>query len=205
MTITDPSTKACRNMNNYSSAAAIVVALTSPVITSLPLTCESKARPILHALARDLAPADGAYQSMLQQATTKDLIPWLGMEGSPPFLFLATVSSVTPPADPLLSSLNSTFAHSDPIVEVDGHPLIDFKQCIRLAEQIDSLLQYSPPRVRTVPDVVAHVEYSLKSCVSDDQTLARSHRLTSEEQTLVDRRERMRLLGMTWSPHSRRK
>jgi len=192
-------------MNNISSAAAIVIALTSPVITSLTLTCESKAKPILHALARDLAPADGAYQNMLQQATTKDLIPWLGMDRSPTCLYLATVLPATPPADPLLSSLNSTFAHSDPIVEVDGHPLIDFKQCIRLAEQIDSLVRYSPPRVRTVPDVVAHVEYSLKSCVADDQILARSPKLISEEQTLVDRRERMRLLGMTWSPHSRRR
>jgi hypothetical protein len=192
-------------MNNFSSAAAIVIALTSPVITSLTLTCESKAKPILHALARDLAPADGTYENMLQQATTKDLIPWLGMDGSPTFLYSPTALPATSPADPLLSSLNSTFANSDPIVEVDGHPLIDFKQCIRLAEQIDSLVQYSPPRVRTVPDVVAHVEYSLKSCVGDDQTLARSPKLISEEQILVDRRERMRLLGMTWSPHSRRR
>ena len=80
MIITDPSTKACRNVNNISSAAAIVIALTSSAVTSLPLTCESKAKPILHALARDLAPADGAYQNMLQHATTKDLIPWLGMD-----------------------------------------------------------------------------------------------------------------------------
>jgi hypothetical protein len=120
---------------------------------------------------------------------------------SPTFRYLASASPATPPADPLLSSLNSTFAHCDPIVEVDEHPLIDFRQCIRLAEQIDSLVRYSPPRVRTPPDVVAYVEYSLKSCVGDDQTLARSAKLMTEEQSLVDRRERMRSLGMPWSPH----
>ena len=76
--ITDPSTKACRNMNNFSSAAAIVVALTSPTINVLALTSESKARPILHGLARELAPTDGSYQNTLRQATTRDLIPWLG-------------------------------------------------------------------------------------------------------------------------------
>jgi hypothetical protein len=81
MTITDPSTKACRAMNNFSSAAAIVIALTSSEITSLALTCESKVRPILHGLARELSPTDDVYQNTLQQMTTKELIPWLGIIG----------------------------------------------------------------------------------------------------------------------------
>ena len=110
-------------------------------------------------------------------------------------------------ADPLLSSLNSDFAHSDPIVEMDGHPLIHFKKCVLLAEQVDSLVQYSPPRVRnsTRPEVLSYVEYSLKSCVNNDvlrEAEARSSKLVVEERALLDRREKMRLLGMVWTPHT---
>jgi hypothetical protein len=66
--------------------------------------------------------------------------------------------------------LNSSLAHSNPIVELDGHHLIDFKQCSEVAEQIDSLVQYSPPSTHdtTRSDVLANVEYSLKSRSGDD-------------------------------------
>jgi hypothetical protein len=194
-------------MNNFSSTAAIVIALMSPTITALALTCESRAKQVLHALARELMPTDGMYKRTLQQAMPNDLIPWLGMIDS---LRLSRYRLTPTPTDPLLSSLNSTFARSDPIVEVDGHPLIDFKQCIRLAEQIDTLAQYSPPHVRnaTRPEVLAYVEYSLKSCTADDvlqKAEARSAKLVGEEQSMLDRRERMRLLGMAWSPHQQRR
>jgi hypothetical protein len=66
-------------MNNFSSTAAIVIALTSPMITALALTRQSKAKPILHALARELTPKDGVYENTLQQAMTNDLVPWLGI------------------------------------------------------------------------------------------------------------------------------
>lgn len=66
-------------MNNFSSTAAIVAALQSEIVTVLALTCESKANPILQALARELVTADGVYNDTLRQAKTKDLIPWLGM------------------------------------------------------------------------------------------------------------------------------
>src|SRR5712691_2399551 len=90
---------------------------------------------------------------------------------------------------------------------MDGHPLIDFKQCVLLAEQVDSLVQYSPPRVRnsTRPEVLSYVEYSLKSCVNNDvlrEAEARSSKLVVEERALLDRREKMRLLGMVWTPHT---
>jgi hypothetical protein len=90
---------------------------------------------------------------------------------------------------------------------MDGHPLIDFKQCILLAEQVDALVQYSPPRIRnsTRPEVLSYVEYSLKSCVHSDvlrDIEARSSKLVVEERALLDRREKMRLLGMPWTPHT---
>jgi RasGEF domain len=198
MTITDPCTKACESMNNFSSAAAIVIALTSSVLTSLALTCESKAKPILHALARELSPTDDVYQNTLQQATTKELIPWLGIVGP---LCLSNHLTRDSCADPLLTSLNSTFTSSDPIVEVDGHPLIYFKQCTRLAEQINSLVGYSPPRARPPPDVLSYVEFSLMSCVGDDvlrHVEARSTKLVHEEQFLLYRRERMRFLKISF-------
>jgi hypothetical protein len=112
--------------------------------------------------------------------------------------------------DPHLSTLNSSFAHSDPIVEVDGHHLIDFKYCSKMAEQIDSLVQYSPPRTHhtTRPDLLAYVEYSLKSRRSDDvlrNAEKRSARLVDEERRLDAWRNKLRSLGLAWSPPRRRK
>ncbi|KAI0295804.1 hypothetical protein BC826DRAFT_272338 [Russula brevipes] len=170
--------QACRGLNNFSSASAIVIALKSPIITALVLTCESRAEHILHGLARDLMPTDGMYQNSLQQTATKDLVPWL---------------------DPHLSSLNSTFARCNPIVEVDGRPLIDFKVCSELAEQINTLVQFSPPSVRDAarPDVLAYVEYSLESSTGDEilrDAEARSAELAAEEQSLLEHRARMRFI-----------
>lgn len=94
---------------------------------------------------------------------------------------------------------------------MDGRPLIDFKQCIRLAEQIDSLVRYSPLLDHSAmrPGVLAYVEYSLKSCVGDDALLrveARSIEVIGEERALLDRRQRMRSLGMEWAlPAQRRR
>ena len=52
---------------------------------------------------------------------------------------------------------------------MDGHPLIDFKQCSEVAEQIEVLVQYSPCTPDTArPDVLAYVEYSLKSSDGGD-------------------------------------
>jgi hypothetical protein len=78
-------------MNNFSSTAAIVSALTSSAITGLVLTCESKANPILHGLAREVTSVDGVYRNTLQQMTTKDLIPWLGIVGPLTFFCLAII------------------------------------------------------------------------------------------------------------------
>lgn len=191
-------------MNNFSSTAAIVNSLTSSAIAKLVLTCESKAKPNLRELAREFAPRDGVYQNTLNQVTTKDLIPWLGIVGPLSFFCLATILPATP-ADPLLPSLDSTFSLSNLIIEVEGRPLIDFKQCIRLAEQIDTLVRYSPPLDRSAmrPEVLAYVEYTLKSCDRADALRwveARSIELIGEERSLLDRRQRMRSLGMTWTP-----
>jgi len=176
----------CFNLNNFSSASAIVVALTSSTIKGLVLTCESKVGRVLQTLCRDLV--IGAYQNTLQQVGTTELIPWL---------------------DPHLSTLNVTFAHSDPIVEVDGRPLIDFWQCRELAEQIDYLIQFSPPRCPgTRQDVLAFVEYSLKSSTGDSASRgaaeARSAKLAGEERLMLEHRARMRSLGIPWSPQRRK-
>jgi len=160
--------KACRALNDFSSTSAIVVALMSQIVTVLALTCESKAKQVLYALAKELTPTDGVYQSTLKSVATNDLIPWLDLH---------------------LSGLNLTFALSNPIVEVDGHPLIDFKQCSEVAEQIEALVRYSPRTPNTTrPDVLAYVEYSLESSNNDDARRAaeeRSADLASEEETLL--------------------
>jgi hypothetical protein len=180
----------------------------SPLVTALALTCESKAKLDLYALAEELTPTDGAYQNTLQNVATRDAIPWLGTIDTLRFIRLATNLTLLAHADPHLSTLNSSFAHSDPVVEVAGHPLIDFKHCSEIAEQIDSLVQYSPPRHITRPDVLAYVEYSLKSGRSDDvlrDAEERSARLADEERGFDRQRKRKIIIGIPWSPPRRRK
>jgi hypothetical protein len=137
---------------------------------------------------------------------TRDLIPWLGTIDTQRFIRPATSLILPAHADLHLSTLNSSFAHSDPIVEVDGHHLIDFKYCSKIAEQIDSLVQYSPPRTHhtTRPDLLAYVEYSLKSRRSDDvlrNAEKRSARLANQERFFDAKRK----MGFAWSPPRRRK
>jgi hypothetical protein len=194
-------------LNNLSSTSAIVIALMSPIVKRLTMTCESKARPVLRQLLEDLTPTDGAYKNTLEKVATKDVIPWLGR--LIPYIYFVSLPAYPTFADRHLSTLNSRFAHSNPIVEVDGHPLIDFKQCSEIAEQIKSLVQYSPSRTHHTaqPDVLAYVEYSLKSNSGDDAVRAaeeRSANLVVEERKLFERREKMRILGLAWSPTRRK-
>jgi hypothetical protein len=182
----------------------------SPLVTALALTRESKARPDLYALANELTPTGGVYQNTLQKVATRDVIPLLGAIDSLRFIRLATNLTRLAHADVHLSTLNSSFAHSNPIVEVNGHPLIDFKHCSEIAEQIDSLVRYSPPDTRhtTRPDLLAYVEYSLKSSQSDDvlrDAEKRSARLADEERAFDTKRTRMMALGFAWSPPRRPK
>src|SRR6266566_693401 len=164
----------------------------SPLVKALALTCESKAKPDLYELAKELTPTDGVYQNSLQKVTTRDVIPWLGTLR---FIRLATNLTRLAHADLHISTLNSSFVHSNPIVEVDGHPLIDFKYCSKIAEQIDFLVQYSPPRTHhtTRPNLLAYVEYSLKSRHSGDMLRnagERSARLASEERVFDAQRRK---------------
>jgi hypothetical protein len=180
----------------------------SPLVTALTLTCESKAKPDLYALAQELT--DGAYQNTLQNVATRHFIPWLGTIVTLRFILLVTNLARLAHTDLHLSTLNSSFAHSCPIVEVDGHPLIDFKLFSEMAEQIDSLVQYSPPRTyhMTRPDVLAYVEYSLRSRCGDDVLRSaeeRSARLADEERAFDVQRKKMISLLFPWSPPRRRK
>jgi hypothetical protein len=79
---------------------------------------------------------------------------------------------------------------------------------MEVAEQIESIVHYSLPRIHAPrSEVLEYVEYSLKSCFGDDVLRvaeARSERFLGEERSLLDRRERMKLLGMPWSPHAQR-
>ncbi|KAH9057641.1 ras guanine nucleotide exchange factor domain-containing protein [Lactarius vividus] len=180
--------QACRKLNNFSSTSAIVTALLSPTITNLALTCESRAtKQSLHGLAKELTPTDGSYRNMIRNAATKELIPWL---------------------NPHLASLNSTFVQSNPIMEVDGHALIDFKLLSELAEQVESIVQYTPPRIEhaTHQGVLAYIEYSLKSITtaSHASTDVLSAQLALDERKMFEHRARMRSLGIPWSPPRRK-
>jgi hypothetical protein len=75
---------------------------------------------------------------------------------------------------------------------VGGHPLIDFKCWSEIAEQIDSLVRDSPPQTHdtTRPNLLAYVEYSLKSSRGDDvlrDAEERRARLALEERVGVRR------------------
>ena len=190
-------------MNNFASASAIVTALMSPKVAMIVLACDSRAAQIIHKLNRDLAPESGAYYETLRQAGTKELTPWLGAVGP---LRISCYHLTSTFADPFLSPLNSTFANSDPTVEVDGHYLVDFKLCSELAEQIDSAAEYSPPPVSSEirQDVLEYVEYHLQSSLATNPSIAaaaRSARLAKKKRSSVhSKRETKRSLGELRSP-----
>jgi hypothetical protein len=179
--------QACRKLNNFSSTSAIVTTLISPTITKLTLTRDSKsAKEVLNALAHELS--DDSYRMVIQNAETKRLIPWL---------------------DPHLSLLNRTFVQSNPIMEVDGHPLVDFKLFSELADQVNEIVQYTPPRIEHArQDVLAHVEFSLRSNIKDENLDASMKALGAkralEEGRMLETRERLRSLGLPWSPPRRK-
>ena len=95
-------------------------------------------------------------------------------------------------------------------MEVDGHHLVDFKLFGELAEQVNDIVQYTPPRIEhaTHQDVLAHVEYTLKSHVKDDTVEPSindlSTRRVQEESKMLETRERLRSLGLPWSPPRRK-
>ena len=79
-----------------------------------------------------------------------------------------------------------------------------------MAEQIDALVQYSPPGTGhiTRPDVLAYVEYGLESSCGDDVLRSveeRSARLADEERGFDVQRKKMISLLFPWSPPRRRK
>ncbi|KAH9001757.1 hypothetical protein EDB92DRAFT_1812453 [Lactarius akahatsu] len=198
--------QACRKLNNFSSTSAIVTALLSPTITSLALTCESRAtKQVLHGLAKELTPTDGSYRNVIRSSATMELIPWLSTIG--PY-FITTISHDS--IDPHLVSLNSTFVQSNPIMEVDGHALVDFKLLSELAEQVESIVQFTPPRVEhaTRQDILAYIEHSLKSITTGDASHAStdvlSAQLALDERRMLEHRARMRSLGIPWSPPRRK-
>jgi hypothetical protein len=93
-------------------------------------------------------------------------------------------------------------------MEVDGHHLVDFKLFSELADQVNDIVQYTPPRVEHArQDVLAHVEYSLKSNISDDLDASMndlSAKRVQEESKMLETRERLRSLGLPWSPPRRK-
>ena len=199
--------KACRGLNNFSSTSAIVTALISPTITELTLTCDSKtAKQVLHGLATELA--DDSYRNVIQSAGTKQLIPWLGKIGLMLYYHYLTPNAHS--IDPHLSLLNTTFVQFNPIVEVDGRPMVDFKQFSELADQVNEIAQYTSPRTEHVtrPDVLAYVEYSLKSNMKDDTLTPSINDLGAkralEESKMLETRERLHSLMLPWSPPRRK-
>ena len=97
-------------------------------------------------------------------------------------------------------------------MEVDGRPLIEFEVLSELAKQVDTIVQYTAPPVENVTrqDVLAYVEWSLKSSPSgetmhmhtsmNDLSTKRAH----EESRMLETRERLRSLGLPWSPPRRK-
>ena len=92
---------------------------------------------------------------------------------------------------------------------MDGHTFVDFKLFGELAEQVHDIVQYTPPRVEyaTDQDVLAHVEYSLNSHIKDDTLTPSIDELSAkralEESKMLGTRERLRSLGLPWSPPRR--
>ena len=95
-------------------------------------------------------------------------------------------------------------------MEVDGHPLIDFKLFGELAEQVNTIVQYTPPSLEsaTRQDVLAYVQYSLKSSTGSGDSHVSMTELGAkralEESRMLETRERLRSLGLPWSPPRRK-
>ena len=92
-------------------------------------------------------------------------------------------------------------------MEVDGHHLVDFKLFGELAERVNDIVQYTPPRVEhaTHPDVLAYVEYSIKLRAQDDTSINDlSARRIREESKMLETRDRLLSLGLPWSPPRRK-
>ena len=95
-------------------------------------------------------------------------------------------------------------------MEVDGHPLVDFKLFSELADQVNELVQYTPPRLErlTRQDVLAYVEYSLKSHFKYHTVNPSINDLGAkralEESKMLKTRERLRSLMLPWSPPRRK-
>ena len=93
---------------------------------------------------------------------------------------------------------------------MDGHPLVDFKLFGELADQVDEIVQYSPPRIEhtTRQDVLAHVEYSLMSHMKDDTLTPSINDLSAkrilEESKMLETRERLHSLNLPWSAPRRK-
>ena len=95
-------------------------------------------------------------------------------------------------------------------MEADGHPLIEFKVFSELAEQVDTIVQYTAPPVENVTrqDVLGYVEWSLKSSPSGETMDTSMNELSTkraqEESRMLETRERLRSLGQPWSPPRRK-
>lgn len=172
----------CHKLNNFSSTSAIVTALSSPTITRLVLTCESKgAERVLRSLDNQFEPTDDPYRRVIP--TTKELT------GIP-----SLVSH--------LNHLKSTFVQ---LTKVDG-PL-SIERFSELAEQVDLIVRYTPPRIEhaTPLNVLAYVEDSLvPSTNGDTRTEDRSDKLASKERQMFAERKRRLSLGFPWSPPRRK-
>ena len=96
-------------------------------------------------------------------------------------------------------------------MEVDGHTFVDFKLFSELAEQVNDIVQYTPPLIKhaTHQDVLAHVEYILRSHIKDDTLTPSIDELSAkrelEESKMLGTRERLHSLGLPWSPPRRSK
>ena len=94
---------------------------------------------------------------------------------------------------------------------MEGHPLIDFKLLSELAEQVNTIVQYTSPRIEPAmrQDVLAYVEWSLKSSPSGENLHTESINNLStkrarEESGMLETREKLRSLGLPWSPLQRK-
>ncbi|KAJ7285592.1 ras guanine nucleotide exchange factor domain-containing protein [Mycena rebaudengoi] len=142
----------CRKFRNFESLSAITNALQSTPIERLTLTVGALSphlRDLLQDLKSLLDPSNNhqTYRAALKQEALdpqyKDFcIPWLGG------CFLALHASIS---DKLFQSavhlrdLHSLLQNYPAVVEIDGHPLINFQRYIKFMDHTRGLLLLKPP------------------------------------------------------------
>ncbi|KAG5645835.1 hypothetical protein DXG03_005176 [Asterophora parasitica] len=181
---------ACRKFRNFSSVTAIANALHSAPIDRLRQTKNELSPELKLALDElddllDPSANHRTYRAALREFSDSEYrdacIPWIAVH---------------------LRELHSTLQKYPTVVEVDGHPLINFERYIRFTDRIKEVLHYVPPDLERYRQLgqLAYLENQLRSVqlkpTIDEDVMQRSMTLeVGETRDYRTRKRELKRLG----------